>query len=212
MSRKSKAVELERAYDINVTGRHVLVTEAMKNYAMEKIAKIERFSHRIIDVNVIMDIQKLEHRVDILCWVDNLKIKSSASSEDMYASMDKAVDKLTEQLRRHKDRVQDHHSKTHEDMAMNVNVYQPLSGDDLFDINQEIDHDGDSQLLDKYRIHEIVNVETKPLKMLTHHEAILKMDLSENKSFMLFLSEEDQKIKLIYRRSDGNYGIIEPER
>ncbi len=212
MSRKSKAAELERAYDINVTGRHVLVTEAMKNYALEKISKIERFSHRIIDVNVIMDIQKLQHRVDILCWVDNLKLKSSAYSEDMYASIDKAVDKMTEQLRRHKTRVQDHHSNTHADVAMNVNVYEPLSEDEIYEINEDIDYMANAQFSDKPRIPKIVSIESKPLKTLTHHEAILKMDLSAHHSFMLFRSEEDQKIKLIYRRPDGNYGIVEPEK
>jgi putative sigma-54 modulation protein len=216
MSRKSKTAELEQTYDITITGRHVLVTEAMKNYALEKIAKIERFSHRIIDVNVTMDIQKLEQRVDILCLVDNIKIKASASSEDMYASIDKAVDKMAEQIRRHKTRVQDHHSITHEDIAMNVNIYEPLTDEELIDGSDDFDQPEDSQLLDKYRIHNIVSVESKPLKTLTHHEAILKMHLSEFKSeknsFMLFRSEEDQKIKVIYRRPDGNYGIIEPEK
>lgn len=212
MSRRTKALELERAYDVTVTGRHVLVTEAMKNYAIEKISKIERFSHRIIDVNVIMDIQKLEHRIDILCWVDNVKIKVSACTEDMYASIDKAVDKLTEQLRRHKSRVQDHKSTTHEDVAMNVNVYLPLTEDEIFDFNEDIASAEDSRLLEKYRTHQIVSVESQPLKTLTNHEAILKMDLSENRSFMIFRSEEDQKIKVIYKRSDGNYGIIEPEK
>ncbi len=210
MSRKTKALELERAYDITITGRHILVTDAMKNYAMEKIAKIERFSHRIIDVNVIMDIQKLQHRVDILCWVNNLKIKASASSLDMYASIDKAVDRLTEQLLKHKDRMQDHHSTTHEDVAMNENIYSPLSDDELLDFNEAIDGVHDRELYEKYRPHKIVNREKRPLKMLNHDEAILKMDLSGD-SFMIFHSEEDQKIKVIYRRKDGNYGIVEQQ-
>lgn len=211
MSRKSKAAELERAYDISITGRNVLVTDAMKNYAMEKISKIERFSHRIIDVNVIMDIQKLEHRVDILCWVENSKFKSSASSDSMYASIDKAVDKLTEQLRRHKTRVQEHQSTTHEDVAMNVNIYSPLTEDELIDFNEDIENSHDRQLIDRYRPHKIVNKESKPLKTLNNNEAILKMDLS-GESFLIFRCEEDQKIKVIYRREDGNYGIIEPEK
>jgi putative sigma-54 modulation protein len=208
MSRKTKAQELERAYDITVTGRHILVTDAMKNYAMDKISKIERFSSRIIDVNVIMDIQKLQHRVDILCWINNLKIKASASSVDMYASIDKAVDRLLEQLLKHKDRMQDHHSTTHEDLAMNENVYSPLSDDELSDFNEIIEGGQDRELLEKYRPHKIVDKETRPIKILNHSEAILKMDLSGD-PFLIFQSEEDHEVKIIYRRGDGNYGIVE---
>ena len=77
-----------------MTGRHVLVTDAMKDYAVDKIVKIDRFNARIIDVTVVMDIQKLEHRVDITMKVDHIFIKASASSDNMYASIDKAVDRL----------------------------------------------------------------------------------------------------------------------
>src|ERR1700733_14649795 len=116
MSRKSKAAEFVlEGWDIQITGRNVLVTDAMKNYAMEKISKIERFNNnRILEVSVIMDIQRFEHRVDIVLKVDNLKMKSQGVSNDMYASVDMAVDKLMEQLRRYKSRVQDYHGINHE--------------------------------------------------------------------------------------------------
>jgi putative sigma-54 modulation protein len=211
MTRKSKAAELDRVYDIAVTGRNVLVTDSMKNYAMEKISKIERFSRRIIDVNVIMDIQKLEHRVDILCLVNNVKFKSSAFSDDMYASIDKAVDKLTEQLRRYKTRAQEHHSVTHEDVAMNVNIYSSALDTELQDLNEELEEDADRERSDAYRPHKIVNVDTMPLRTLTNDEAILKMDFFP-RDFMIFRSEEDLKIKAIYRRQDDHYGIIEVEK
>src|SRR5690349_4075621 len=114
MSRKSKAAEfINEGYDVHITGRNVLVTDTMKDYAIEKISKIDRFSNRIIDVNVIMDIQKLEHRCDITLWIENTKIKVSASSEAMYASIDKAIDRLLEQLRRYKEKARDHQSIGH---------------------------------------------------------------------------------------------------
>lgn len=211
MNRKAKAAELERAYDITVTGRNVLVTEAMKNYAMEKISKIERFSHRIIDVAVIMDIQKLQHRVNILCWVNNLKVKASASSDNMYASIDKAVDKLIEQLLKHKNRVQDHQSTTHEDIAMNEEVYSPLSDDELLDYNEDIAEEYDKELFEAYRPHKVVSRESKPVKILNLDEAILKMDISGD-YFMIFYNEATRQINVIYRRSDGNYGIVETQK
>jgi len=211
MSRKTKAAEIASSdvWDITVTGRNVLVTDAMKNYAISKISKIERFTHRIIEVNVIMDIQKLDHRVDIIAKMDNNRIKSSASSTDMYASVDMAVKKLTEQLIRYKTRISNHHSIGHEDIAMNVNIYEPLPAD-TNEVNDEIEAENNRLLIDSYQIRPIVNKETRPLWTLTNNEAIIKMTLSGDQ-FMIFRCEEDRKIKVIYRRNDGNFGVIEPE-
>lgn len=206
MGRKSKASEfVKEGWDIQITGRNVLVTDSMKDYAMEKISKIELFSKRIVNVNVIMDIQKLEHRVDIIVKIDNLKIKSHAASDSMYASIDLAVAKLLEQLRRYKTRIQDHQSVGHEEVAMRVDIYAAPSEEQL--VNDEIEAENANTAIDRYTPHRIVAQETKPLKTLTHNEAIIKMELSGD-AFLFFRCEEDRKLKVIYRRSDGNYGII----
>lgn len=212
MSRKSKAIEfLDQGYDIKVTGRNVLVTDAMKDYAMEKVSKIERFSERILDVNIIMDVQRFEHRVDILLWADNVKLKSTATTDNMYASIDKAVDKLMVQMSRHKQRMQNHHSPTHEEVAMNVNVYKPLTDDEILEFNDSIEEDNDRKIKEKFYPRQIVKQESRSLKTFTNNEALLKIDLSGD-SFMVFRCEEDRKVKLIYKREDGHYGIIEVEK
>lgn len=207
MSRKAKAAEfLEEAYDIQVTGRHLAVTQPMKDYAIQKISKIERFSHRIVDVVVTMDIQKLDHRVDIIAKIDNVRLKSSGSSTDMYASIDIAVDRLTEQLRRYKSRVVDHHPH----ININENVYRPSNEEGLLELNDEIEAENNRRLAESFTLHPIVKKEVRPLRTLTTSEAILKMELNGD-HFMLFRCEEDRKLKVIYRREDGNFGIIEPE-
>ncbi|MCE5316734.1 MAG: ribosome-associated translation inhibitor RaiA [Parachlamydia sp.] len=206
MSRKSKASEfVKEGWDIQITGRNVLVTDPMKDYAMEKISKIELFSKRIVDVNVVMDIQKLEHRLDIIVKVDNLKIKSHAASDNMYSSIDIAIAKLLEQLRRYKTRIQDHQSISHEEVAMKVEVYASPTDEEL--VNDDIEAENANSAMDRYTPHKIVAQETKPLKTLTNNEAIVKMELSGD-AFLIFRSEEDRKMKVIYKRSDGHYGII----
>jgi putative sigma-54 modulation protein len=210
MSRKSKAAAfLEDIWDISVTGRHVLVTDAMKNYAIDKISKIERFSSRVIDANVIMDIQKLVHRVDIIIKVDNTKIKVTASSDNMYASIDKVVDRLKEKIRRYKEKLHEHHSPSHEEIAMNVNIYSPA--DDLKEFNEEIEAESNRRLLDRYRPGKVVKKETRNLKTLNLKEACREVDLSED-NFLIFVGEEDKEIKVIYKRKDGNLGIIQPKK
>lgn len=209
MSRKTKAAEfVEEGWDVQITGRNVLVTDPMKDYAMEKISKIERLSSRIVDVNVTMDILRFEHRVDIVVKVDNLKIKSHAVSDNMYASIDLAVAKLLEQLRRYKTRIQDHQSINHEEVAMQVDIYAAPSDEQL--VNDEIEAENARIESERFELHKIVAQETRQLRTLTHDDAIIKMELSGD-NFMIFKSEEDRKLKVIYRRKDGNYGVISAE-
>lgn len=211
MSRKSKAAEfLDDVYNISVTGRNVMVTDAMKDYAIEKISKIERFSNRIIDVVITMDVQKLEHRVDIVLKFNHIKIKSQASSDDMYASIDKAVHKLEKQVLRYKDKLQDHQAKGVATIDMNVNVLRPAPDQELMDVNYDIEEETRRRLEDRFRPHKIVNREKRPLKTLTDGEALMKMDLSED-AFMIYRCEESHKLKVIYRRKDGDFGVIETE-
>lgn len=211
MNRKAKAAEfVDEGYDVSVTGRNVEVTDAMKDYAIEKVSKMERFSQRIIDVHVIMEVQKLLQKVDIIMKVDNIKIKSSAVNPDIYASIDEAAHKIQTQLIRYKQRIQDHHFKPVNEVDMRVNVIRPLTDAELAEINEEIDIESRERLLNQYRPKQIVSSETKPLKTLNSNEALMKLELSTD-PFLLFICEEDRNLKLIYRRKDGNYGIIEPK-
>ncbi|MBA3603246.1 MAG: ribosome-associated translation inhibitor RaiA [Parachlamydiaceae bacterium] len=209
MSRKAVAEKfLDEVYDITVCGRHVQVTEGMEKYAIDKISKIEKHFTRVIDVVVEMDIQKLLHRVDISMKVDSIVIRSSATTDNMYASIDRAVDKLKAQLRRYKQRIQDHQVKGNNSVDIKVQVVAPEIELDI--VNDEILSENASQLIEKYAPHEIVSEESRPLKTLNRKEALMKIELSGD-PFLVFRSEEDQKLKVIYRRKDRNFGIIEPE-
>lgn len=197
-------------YQVTITGRHVLVTEAMKDYALDKLAKLERFSPRLINIVATMDIQKLEHRVDIVLRFNNMKIKSHASSGDMYASIDLAVDKLQNQIRKYKSKIQDHHIQGMKVVDMNVNVVRSHLDDDLKEVNREIEEENQKNLVNQYRSHQVVTKEVRPLKTLSLEEAILHMELSTD-IFLVYRSVEDQKIKVLYRRKDDNFGVIEPD-
>ncbi len=209
MSRKAVAEKfIDDTYDITVTGRNVQITDGMEKYAIEKISKIERHFDRVLDVFVEMDIQKLDHRVDITIKVDSIVIRSSASSDNMYASIDKAVDKLKAQLRRYKQRIQDHQIKKNNSVNIKEKIY--ASEEEIDVLNDEILSENASKLIENYIPHEIVSEESRPLKMLNRNEAIMKIELSGD-PFIVFRSEEDRKLKVIYRRKDGHLGIIEPE-
>jgi putative sigma-54 modulation protein len=214
MSQKSKiAAFTEEAYRVTVTGRHVQVTEPMKDYAIDKLLKLERFSPRLIDIYVTMDIQKLEHRVDVVMQYDTLKIKTHAVSGDMYSSVDLVVNKLKSQIRKYKDQIQEHHFKNQKSEEMNVKVIRAAGREaELRDFNQEIEEANSEALVKNYLLHKVVAQEKKLLKTLRMDEALMKMELSGD-HFLLFRSEEDpkKKLKVLYRKTDGEYGLIEPE-
>lgn len=212
MSRRSIAEKFQGdVYDISVTGRNVLVTDAMQQYAIDKISKIDRFSNRVVDVNVVMDIQKIEHRCDIIMKVDQIIVRSSATSDNMYASIDKAVDRLKSQLSRYKRRIREHQIKGTTAVDIEELILAPTSNEELEAYNDEIVSETAANDFEKYAPHKIVSKEIRPLKTLNYNEAMMKIELSDE-DFLVFRSEEDRKIKVMYRRDDGNFGIIEPEK
>lgn len=196
-------------YNISIIGRHVQVTEAMKNHAFEKLGKVERFHNHIMNLVMTLDIQKLEHSVVIVLKIDHLKIKVHASSTDMYASIDKAIDKLQALLRRYKSKIQDHHRKKLSVVDMRVNVLRRPRNDEE-EFNADLQADAKMAELRAISVPEIVGTETRPLKTLQVEEAIMKMELSGD-HFLIFRDEVDRDLKVIYRRVDGNYGIIMPQ-
>lgn len=212
MPEKTKAEVKEKfahqEYPIQIIGRHVEITDPMKTYAVDKLAKVDRFGGRIVDAVIIMDIQKLMHTVDFLINVNNHIVKVTGRSENMYASIDQAIARLESKLRRYMKRLHEHNAKGLAEVDVNVNVLERISP--LEEINDQIEEENLRQVEEELRPHQVVNKEKKRLKTLNQEEAIMKMELSEDQ-FLVYRSEEDQKLKVIYRRNDGNYGVIEAE-
>ncbi len=201
--------EDDLGYRVDVIGRNIEITDPIRTYVWDKLAKIERFHNHIMHVHITLEIQKLEHVCIIVLKIDHTQVKTQADSTDMYASIDRAIDRLQSLLSRYKSRLQDHHQKKLSVIDMQVNVLQrPYN--EVESINAEIDAINVKKEMDAYRPPKVIGAETKHLKMLTVDEAVMKMELSGN-SFMPFRGEEDQKLKVIYRRTDGNFGLMQLE-
>jgi putative sigma-54 modulation protein len=194
---------------ITINGRGVFVTEAMKTHALDKLSKLDHFHAHVTELHVTLEIQKLEHTCTIVMKFDHFKVKVACSSTDMYASIDKAVDKLKSKITRWKSRIQDHHKKGLKVVDMEVNVLgRPFES--LEEFNEEIESENKKESMDEYCTPKIIGNDKRSMKCLTAEEAIMKMELSDD-PFMIFRGEEDRKLKVIYRRKDGNYGLILPE-
>ncbi len=93
---------------VSVTGRHVEVTEAMKQHVEDKIAKIKRHFDHVTDVHVILTVEKLEQKAEATVQISGAKLFADDVQADMYAAIDNMVDKLDRQIIKHKEKVQAH--------------------------------------------------------------------------------------------------------
>ncbi|HIG64859.1 MAG TPA: ribosome-associated translation inhibitor RaiA [Methyloprofundus sp.] len=93
---------------VSVTGRHVEVTEAMKQHVEDKIGKLKRHFDHVTDVHVILTVEKLEQKAEATVQISGAKLFADDVQEDMYAAIDNMVDKLDRQIIKHKEKVQSH--------------------------------------------------------------------------------------------------------
>lgn len=197
----------KEGYTVYIVGKHIELTDALRNYVWEKLSRIERITDQIIDIHVVLDAQKLEKTCSILMNFIRFQIKVSVGKENMYEAVDKAVDRVTKLIRRYKSKLQDYRNKDLSTVDIHVNVIKPLS-DNLSAINDEIEAENARKEAERLKLHEVVSKDTMSLKTLTQDEALMKMEITSD-PFMIYRSEEDQKVKVIYRREDSNYGLVQ---
>jgi putative sigma-54 modulation protein len=96
---------------LDVTGHHVEITDALRNYVTSKLEKIERHFDLVTDVHCILTVEKLRHKAEATVAVNGGKIYADATEEDMYAAIDALVDKLDRQVKKYKEKMVDHHAR-----------------------------------------------------------------------------------------------------
>ncbi len=92
--------------NLHLTGHHVEITPAIRDYVVSKLGRINRHFDHVIDVNVIMTVQKLDQKIEANVHLSGKDIHVQAHEEDMYAAIDALIDKLDRQVIRHKERFQ----------------------------------------------------------------------------------------------------------
>ncbi|HEU4602085.1 MAG TPA: ribosome-associated translation inhibitor RaiA [Steroidobacteraceae bacterium] len=95
---------------LNVSGHHVDVTTALKGYVEKKLDRIVRHSDRVIDVHCILTVEKLRHKAEATVFLSGGTIYADAIEPDMYAAIDALADKLDRRVKKHKEKLSDHHA------------------------------------------------------------------------------------------------------
>jgi putative sigma-54 modulation protein len=197
---------------IQVTGRHVSVTEAMKEYCRRRLAGLHLDYPKIIEVQIIMDVQKYRHMAEVILHCSNhITLEATAVSDDMYVSVDEVVDKIGRQMRKYKTRLMRHHrprKDTVRHLEEKVLRWEWVNGSD-----EVVSGAGAADLEGETETHpgepSLIHVEKYPVKPMFIDEAVLQIEMSA-KQFLVFLNAKTERVSVIYRRKNGDFGLIEP--
>lgn len=96
---------------INLSGHHVEITDSMRNYVNEKIARLDRHFDKALDIHVVLTVEKLRHKAEATLHVSGGNLYADDVQEDMYAAIDGLVDKLDRQGKKYKEKLKDHRVK-----------------------------------------------------------------------------------------------------
>jgi len=96
---------------LSVTGHHIDVTEALRNYVGTKLAKLERHFDNMTDIHCVLTVEKLIHKAEATVHLAGGTIHADSVDQNMYAAIDLLVDKLDRQVKKHKEKLTDHHAR-----------------------------------------------------------------------------------------------------
>lgn len=111
--------------NLNLSGHHVDVSPALRDYVSNKLQRVERHFDRLIGANIVLTVEKLLHKAEATIHASGANIHAHAAENDMYAAIDALIDKLDEQARRHKEKLHDHKARK----AQKHGLQSPLEGD-----------------------------------------------------------------------------------
>ncbi|MFN2502340.1 MAG: ribosome hibernation-promoting factor, HPF/YfiA family [Pyrinomonadaceae bacterium] len=172
------------------TGRHMEVTEALRAHLEEHFARIENvFNGKPASAHVIIEVERGRHRSEIIINWRNETLTAESTNSDMYLSLTQSINKIEKQARKLKDKVID---KSHRAIKAAAVISSPADQTDI--------------PVQAPRVIEMDGVETKPM---TVDEAVLELD-DGDQQFHVFRNSEGGKVAVIFRRKDGNYGLVQP--
>jgi len=96
---------------LNLTGHHIDITDSLRNYVEEKMVRIERHFDKVTNTHVILTVESQRHKAEATIHVRGNNIFAESTEENMYAAIDGLIDKLDRQVKKHKEKITDHHQK-----------------------------------------------------------------------------------------------------
>lgn len=182
---------------INITARHLNLTQALADYIRKKVERCERYFDHVVWAQAIISVEKYRQFAEIIIHAGKTTFRSKEESIDLYAAIDLASDKIDKQLKKYKEITKVHRKGKAALKTRGKAVRQDIG--DVFSYPDPTDS--------KNKISEIKRFDVKPVSI---PEAISEMDLM-GYAFYMFLNADSNQLNVIYRKDNGSLGLIEPE-
>lgn len=171
-----------------VTFRHVAPSGPLRDYAEEKVLKVQKYVRRVNDAHVILSVDKRRHIAEVTLNAAHHTFTATEETSDLYAAIDLAMDKIDRQVKKVAAKVKDRKHKAPKEAAAATAERSPR----------------------RAARGSITRTERVPIKPMSVDEALMQMKLMKNE-FLLFQNAENDALSVLYRRKNGDYGLIEPE-
>lgn len=170
----------------NIRGKKIEVTDAIRDYMASKIERLEKYldDNDEVEAKAVVSTKGKEQKVEVTIWSGKYNIRAEESSDDLYAAMDLVIDKLERQFKKYKDKINDKRRKE---------TIKEIDIEDIKDLEEK---------------EVIVRRKEVYLKPIDEEEAITQMELLDH-TFFVYKDSNTNKINVVYKRNDGDYGVIE---
>ncbi len=171
----------------SVTFKNLDPSNNLKSYISDKLDRFDKYLHNPGEANVVLSVEKFRHIAEVNIVGDRMTINGKEETEDMYSAIDMVLDKLEKQIKRSK-------QKTRDRRTGKGNKSRPaMANPDM------LDEEAEGRVMVK-------SIEYKPMDV---DEAVMQMDLLDD-NFLVFTNARSDQVNVLYRRKDGNYGLIQP--
>jgi putative sigma-54 modulation protein len=171
----------------SVTFKNLDPSDHLRDYVSDKLNRFDKYLYNPAEASVVLSVEKFRHIAEVNIIGDRLSINGKEETEDMYSAIDMVLDKLEKQIKKSKQKIRDRRQGKGK-----AKPAQPA-------LSELTDENTEQQVMVK-------NIEYKPMDV---DEAIMQLDLVDN-SFLVFTNSRSERVNVLYRRKDGNIGLIQP--
>lgn len=175
----------------SITFKNLDSSDALKTYVQKKLNRFDKLLDNPAEVNVVLSVEKIRHIAEINLASDRLNIHAKEETESMYSSIDMIVDKLKKQINKSKQKVRERRPGPKGGIKAGSTLEDDSSEDDLTESKNDII---------------VENIEYKPMDI---NEAVMQINI-EKDNFFVFTHAKTNKVNVLYKRKDGNLGLIQP--
>lgn len=174
----------------SVTFKNLDPSEHLKSYVTDKLDRFDKFLDNPAEANVVLSVEKFRHIAEINISGDRMTINGKEEVNDMYSAIDLVLDKLEKQIKKSKEKIRERRSNS-KSRALDAAQMETAA----------IEEETEKQVM-------VTHIDYKPMDI---DEAIMQMDLVRD-NFLVFTNAHTDRVNVLYRRRDGNYGLIQPSR